>query len=73
MLNKYEASDELVGEHVELKILLNKISSLVGQNFDTGNSKVIKFNFECYPEPIPSQQVTCANSIRVSTFFLLFD
>jgi len=73
MLNIYEASDDLVGEHVELKILLKTISSLVGQRFNTTKIKVIKFDFECYTEPIPSQQFTCADPIRVSSFFLLFE
>ena len=49
------------------------ISSLVGQNFNTTNTKFIKYAFECYPELIQSQQFTCANSVRVSSFFLLFD
>jgi hypothetical protein len=63
VLKKYEASDDLFRKHVELKILLKTIFFLVGQNFNTASIKVLKFAFECYPEPMPSQQFKWANPI----------
>jgi hypothetical protein len=54
VLNKYEASDDLVRKYVELKILLKTISFSLGQIFYTANTKVIKFSFERYPEPMVS-------------------
>ena len=73
MLNIYEANDDLVEKHVELEILLKAISFLVVQKFNGVSTKVLKFSFECYPEPKSSQQFTCANPRRVSSFLLLFD
>ena len=53
MLNINEASDALVGKRVELKILLKTLSFLVGQKFYVVSTKVLKFAFECYFEPMP--------------------
>jgi len=39
MLNKYEASDDLVGKDVESKILLKTISFLLGHRFNTAIKK----------------------------------
>jgi hypothetical protein len=61
MLNKYEASDDLIRKYVELKILLKTISFLLGHRFNTANTKVIKFDFDFYPEPVLSKQFMCAN------------
>ena len=61
LLNKYKGSNDLVRKHVELKILLKTISFSLGQIFNTSNTDVIKFAFECYPEPMLSQHFNCAN------------
>ena len=73
MLNKYEASDDLVGKDVELKILLKMISILLGHRFNTAINQVLNFTFECYPKPMPSQQFKYAIPIWDSSCFLLFD
>jgi hypothetical protein len=63
VLNKYEGIDDLVRKYVELKILPKTISFLVDQKFNTANTKVLKFPFECYPEPMSSQQFMCPKPI----------
>jgi len=61
MLNKYKGRNDVVRKHVELKILLKTISFSLGQIFNTSNTEVIKFAFECCPEPMLSQHFNCAN------------
>ena len=61
VLNKYKGSNDLVRNHVELKILLKTISFSLGHSFNTSNTEVIKLDFECCPEPMLSQYFNCAN------------
>ena len=61
VLNKYKGSKDLVRNHVELKILLKTTCFSLGHSFNTSNTEVIKLAFECYPEPMLSQQFNCAN------------
>jgi len=73
MLNINEASVDLIGKHVELKILLKMFSFLVAQKYNAANTKFLKFAFECYPEPMPPHKFKYAYPIWVSSSFLLFD
>jgi hypothetical protein len=56
-----------------LKIHLQTICSLLVLTFNTVNTAVLCFSFQCHPEPIPSQQFRCSNPILVSSCILLFN
>jgi len=63
MLNINEASVDIFGKHAELKMLLKIFSFLVGQKFNATNNKFLNFAFECYSEPMSSQQFKRTDSI----------
>ena len=58
MLNINEASVDLLGKHADLKILLKTFFFLVAQKFNATNNKFLNFAFECYPEPMSSNNLS---------------